>query len=188
MPRGGTAYGVPMDLRRWVGLALDSYEKWASGFGPVAPHPALVVSEERFSAAFTEFADRLGNSYPFFHPRYAGQMLKPPHPAAIAGYLAAMQINPNNHTLDGGPATSHLEKEVVAQIAGMYGWETYLGHLTSSGTIANLEALFVARESHPGLGVAYSADSHYTHARMCQLLGMAGHVVKTDEQGRMDLD
>jgi glutamate/tyrosine decarboxylase-like PLP-dependent enzyme len=169
-------------------MALDSYEKWASGFGPVPPHPALVVSEERFSAAFEEFAERLGGSYPFFHPRYAGQMLKPPHPAAIAGYLAAMQINPNNHALDGGPATSHLEKEVVAQIAGMYGWATYLGHLTSSGTIANLEALFVARESHPDLGVAYSADSHYTHARMCRLLGMAGHAVKTDEQGRMDLD
>ena len=51
---------------------------------------------------------------PFFHPDYAGQMLKPPHPAAVAGYLAGMLVNTNNHALDGGPATSEMEKEVVA--------------------------------------------------------------------------
>lgn len=176
-----------MNLRRWVGMAVDSYEKWAAGFGPFDVHPALVIGEDQFTAAFTEFADRLGGSYPFFHPRYAGQMIKPPHPAAIAGYLAAMQINSNNHALDGGPATSAMEKEVVAQLAGMFGFEPYLGHLTSSGTIANLEALFVARQCHPDRGVAFSADSHYTHARMCRLLAMDGHVVPTDSAGRMDL-
>ena len=42
-----------------------------------------------------------------------------------------------------------------------------LGHLTSSGTIANLEALWVARELHPGKAVVFGANAHYTHARMC---------------------
>ena len=176
-----------MDLRRWTGAALEAYRQWAAGYGPVEPHPALVVSEERFAEAFAELADRLRDNYPFFHPRYAGQMLKPPHPAAIAGYLAAMQVNPNNHALDGGPATAAMEKEVVAQLATMFGYGEHLGHLTTSGTIANLEALYVARETHPDLGVAYSADSHYTHARMCRLLGIAGHAVPTDSGGRMDL-
>ena len=102
-------------------------------------------------------------------------MLKPPHPAAMVGYVATMLINPNNHALDGGPATAQMEKDVVAQLAGMFGYGTeFLGHLTSSGTIANLEALFVARETHSGKGIAYSADSHYTHARMCYLLGIDG--------------
>ena len=77
-------------------------------------------------------------------------MLKPPHPAAVAGYLAAMLVNPNNHALDGGRVTSAMEKEAVAQLAAMFGFATHLGHLTSSGTIANLEALYVARETHPG--------------------------------------
>ena len=45
----------------------------------------------------------MAGNYPFFHPRFAGQMLKPPHPVAVAGYLAAMLVNPNNHALDGGP-------------------------------------------------------------------------------------
>ena len=177
-----------MDLRRWLGSAVDSHQKWASEYGDVAAHPALQVSEERFDAALAELSERLRDNYPFFHPRYAGQMLKPPHPAALAGLLAAAQINPNNHALDGGPATAAMEKEVVADLAGMFGYREHLGHLTTSGTIANLEALFVARETHPSLGVAYSADSHYTHARMCHLLGVAGHVVPTDAAGRMDLD
>src|SRR5262245_65521996 len=109
----------------------------------------MLVSDERFAAAFGELTGRLRNNYPFFHPSYAGQMLKPPHPAAVAGYLAAMLINPNNHALDGGPATGQMEKETVATLAAMFGLDTHLGHLTTSGTRANLEALYVARETHP---------------------------------------
>ncbi|GLU45726.1 aspartate aminotransferase family protein [Nocardiopsis ansamitocini] len=133
-----------------------------------------------------ELTDRLTGNYPFFHPRYAGQMLKPPHPVAVVGYLAAMLINPNNHALDGGPPTAEMEREAVAELAGMFGFDTHLGHLTSGGTIANLEALFVAREIHPGKAVAFSAESHYTHARMCHLLGVATRSVATDRFGRMD--
>ncbi|MCO1575071.1 aminotransferase class V-fold PLP-dependent enzyme [Crossiella sp. SN42] len=177
-----------MNLRHWLSAAVDAHESWAKGFGDFSPHPALHVDETRFGEALGELGERLRDNYPFFHPRYAGQMLKPPHPAAVVGYLAAMQINPNNHALDGGRATAELEKEVVAQLAGMFGYRTHLGHLTSSGTIANLEALFVARETHPGKVVLYSADAHYTHSRMCQVLGVAGEPVPVDAGGRMDLD
>ncbi len=168
--------------------AVAANREWAAGFGPLTPHPSLEVSDERFGAAFAEFTERLADNYPFFHPRYAGQMLKPPHPAAVTGYLAAMLINPNNHALDGGPATARMEREVTAQLAAMFGFGTHLGHLTTSGTIANLEALFVARELHPGRGIAFSADAHYTHSRMCGLLGIEGHPVAVDRRGRMDLD
>jgi glutamate/tyrosine decarboxylase-like PLP-dependent enzyme len=48
--------------------------------------------------------------------------------------------------------------------------------------------LFVARELHPGRGIAFSADAHYTHGRMCGLLGIEGHPVAVDRRGRMDLD
>jgi glutamate/tyrosine decarboxylase-like PLP-dependent enzyme len=176
-----------VDLRRWLGAAVDAYEKWAGEYGPYDQHPALDIPQERFDAAFGELAERLRGNYPFFHPRYAGQMLKPPHPAAIAGYVAAMQINPNNHALDGGPATAAMEREVVGQLAAVFGFGEHLGHLTTSGTIANLEALYVARETHPGLGVAYSADSHYTHSRMCQLLGVEGRAVPVDALGRINV-
>ena len=70
----------------------------------------------------------------------------------------------------------------------MFGYGDHLGHLTSSGTIANLEALYVARELHPDRGIAYSVDSHYTHSRMSKLIGVAGHAVPVDATGKMDLD
>src|SRR5450755_2342186 len=177
-----------MDLHRWLGAGLDAVAQWQEGFGPAGQHESLQVSDEQMAAVFGEFTGRLADNYPFFHPAYAGQMLKPPHPAAVAGYLTAMLINPNNHALDGGPATAQMEKEVIAQLAAMFGMAQHLGHLTTSGTIANLEALFVARELHPGRGIAYSTEAHYTHGRMCGVLGIAGTAVGVDAAGRLDLD
>ncbi|UED88292.1 aminotransferase class I/II-fold pyridoxal phosphate-dependent enzyme [Streptomyces profundus] len=177
-----------MDLAYWLGRAVAEHQAWTKRFGPHPRHPSQSVDPERLTVAFDELSQRIGGSYPFFHPSYAGQMLKPPHPVAVLGYVATMLVNPNNHALDGGPATSAVEEEVVAQLAAMFGMETHLGHLTGGGTVANLEALFVARQCHPGLGVAYSAASHYTHARMCHLLGVPGYSVAVDARGRMDVD
>jgi glutamate/tyrosine decarboxylase-like PLP-dependent enzyme len=181
--------GAGAELAGWCARVIRAVAEWQDGFGPIPPHPALRVDAARVERLLDELTGRLRDNYPFFHPRYAGQMLKPPHPAAVAAHLAAMLINPNNHALDGGPATAALEREAVAELARMlHVPETCLGHLTSSGTIANLEALFVARELHPGRGVACSEDAHYTHRRMCHLLGMACEPVATDGDGHLDLD
>jgi glutamate/tyrosine decarboxylase-like PLP-dependent enzyme len=176
-----------MDTGSWLLKVLQANERWTASFGAYETHPSVDVTGERLAGPVAELLDRLGDNYPFGHPRYAAQMLKPPHPVAVVGYLAAMLINPNNHALDGGPATAAMEKEVVNGLAAMFGLDEHLGHLTSSGTIANLEALFVARELHPSLGVAYSTEAHYTHARMCRVLGVAGHPVAVDSSGRMDI-
>jgi glutamate/tyrosine decarboxylase-like PLP-dependent enzyme len=152
-------------------------------------HPATEPDADRLAAAWAEFEERMADHYPFFHPRYAGQMLKPPHPVAVAAYEQAMRINPNNHALDGGPGTSAMEVEVVEQLAAMFGLPSpALGHLTSSGTIANLEALWVARELRPRTRVVHSAQAHYTHGRMCQVLGVEATAVPSGPEGRIDLD
>ncbi|MCT2582994.1 pyridoxal phosphate-dependent decarboxylase family protein [Actinophytocola gossypii] len=176
------------ELSSWLREGVEAVEAWQRTFADRSEHPAQRVDPERFRAAFTELTERLTDNYPFFHPDYAGQMLKPPHPVAVAGYLTTMLVNPNNHAVDGGPATARMEREAVAALATMFGFDQHLGHLTGGGTVANLEALFVARESHPGRGVAFSTESHYTHARMCQVLGMPGYTVPVDDTGRMDLD
>ena len=175
-----------MDLQAWLVRAAAAVARWEASYPPFPRHPSLEVSGARFAAAFDVLAERMRGNYPYFHPGYAGQMMKPPHPAAAAGYLAAMLINPNNHALDGGPATSAMEKEAVAELAAMFGFPAHLGHLTSSGTIANLEALYVSRELHPGRGIACSSQAHYTHARMCGVLGVPASVVAADAAGRMD--
>ena len=175
------------DLSTWLPRVAAAHEQWMAQYGAFEPHQSLAVSDEDLEAALGRLQERLADNYPFGHPRYVGQMLKPPHPAAVLGYLSAMLVNPNNHALDGGPATAAMEKDVVARLATMFGLPEHLGHLTSSGTIANLEALWVARETHPGRRIAYSADAHYTHARMCALLGVEGVAIPVDAGGRMDV-
>ena len=138
--------------------------------------------------ALHALTDRLEDNYPFFHPLYAGQMLKPPHPVASAAYATAMWINPNNHALDGGPATAALEREVIAELGEMLGLDAPLGHLSASGTIANLEALWIARCCRPGTAFAVSDAAHYTHARMASVLGVPVVAVATDANGRMCVD
>jgi glutamate/tyrosine decarboxylase-like PLP-dependent enzyme len=138
--------------------------------------------------ALAELAERLRNTYPYPDPRYAGQMLKPPSAVAWAAYATAMLLNPNNHALDGGPATAEMEKEAVAQIATMFGYEQHLGHLTASGTIANLEALWVARELHPDAAIVSGANAHYTHGRVSAVLGATHETVSQDARGRIDLE
>src|SRR3954466_14952144 len=138
--------------------------------------------------ALAELAERLRNTYPYPDPRYAGQMLKPPSAIAWAAYATAMLLNPNNHALDGGPATAAMEREAVAELAAMFGLPSHLGHLTASGTIANLEALWVARELRPGETVLSGVNAHYTHQRVSAVLGQAHETIAQDERGRIDLD
>lgn len=134
-------------------------------------------------------AVRMQDNYPYAHPLYAGQMLKPPHPLARAAYALAMSVNPNNHALDGGRASSAMEMEAVAGLAGMFGMAGHLGHLTSGGTFANLEALWVARQKAArGLqSVAASEQAHYTHGRISGVLGMDFMAIPVDSSNRMDL-
>jgi tyrosine decarboxylase / aspartate 1-decarboxylase len=149
-------------------------------------------SDPAIAAVLEEAAHRLGDNYPYFHPLYAGQMLKPPHPVARAAYALAMKINPNNHALDGGRASSAMEVEAVRQIASMFGWQErqdpYLGHLTSSGTFANLEALWMAGQLQPGKRIVASEQAHYTHHRISAVLKLEFASVATDSRGRMSLD
>ena len=135
-----------------------------------------------------ETARRLGDNYPYFHPLYAGQMLKPPHPVARAAYALAMKLNPNNHALDGGRASSAMEVEAVKEIAAMFGWKEFLGHLTSSGTFANLEALWMAGQLAPGGRIVASEQAHYTHRRISGVLKLEFASIAADERGRMKLE
>jgi glutamate/tyrosine decarboxylase-like PLP-dependent enzyme len=163
---------------------------WIGQWGAFEPDASVAVSDADVEKVLRKLARHLTDNYPFSHPVYAGQMLKSPHPVAAAAYALTMRLNPNNHALDGGPATAALEREVIAAMAHMVGYapESSLGHLTSSGTIANLEALWVARESNPGKAIASSAAAHYTHHRMCGVIGVEHVTIPADTNGRVSLD
>ncbi len=135
-----------------------------------------------------ELAGQLVDNDPYFHPLYAGQMLKPPHPVARLAWALSLFINPNNHALDGGRATSRLEQSSIRSLGRLFGWTDPLGHLTSGGTLANLEALWVARECQPGRrAIVASEEAHYTHRRMAGLLGVPFVPIPVDNRGRMEM-
>jgi tyrosine decarboxylase/aspartate 1-decarboxylase len=167
-----------------LGSALETLEQ---GFASL-PAPSEQPSDKKqLAAVMNEVAVRMQDNYPYFHPQYAGQMLKPPHPIARAAYALATWINPNNHALDGGRASSQMEKDAVAQIAAMFGWRSHLGHLCSGGTMANLEALWVTGQLRPGKKILASDQAHYTHSRITSVLGLPFAAVPTDNRGRMDI-
>lgn len=165
-------------IREWLNTFPTEFEQ----------DETLKTDEKLFESVSQEFIERLKDNYPFHHPLYIGQMLKPPADEAIIAYLAAMAINPNNHALDGGPATAKMEKEVIADFANLFGFDKYLGHLTTSGTIANFEALLIAREINPNGFIAFSEEAHYTHSRVCSWLRVPSVVIPTDQFGKMDLN
>jgi glutamate/tyrosine decarboxylase-like PLP-dependent enzyme len=134
-----------------------------------------------------QVAEKMQDNFPYQHPLYAGQMLKPPHEIARLAYMLAMWINPNNHALDGGRASSAMEKEAVAEIALMFGWSASLGHLTSSGTFANLEALWIAGNIHPKKMIVASEFAHYTHERISHVLGLKFQKIGCNKSGEMDM-
>lgn len=169
-------------------LLHNALDQLAAGFADLAPAEAPVSGEGDFAAVLAQVAGRMQDNYPYFHPLYAGQMLKPPHPIARLAYALSLWINPNNHALDGGRASSRMEKEAVAELATMIGWETHLGHLTSGGTMANLEALWIARSVKPDSTVVASEQAHYTHSRISAVLGIDFEAIPADRLGRMDVD
>jgi glutamate/tyrosine decarboxylase-like PLP-dependent enzyme len=156
------------------------------GFADLPAAPSQPLGSEA-AAILNEAATRLHDNYPYAHPLYAGQMLKPPHPIARAAYALTMSVNPNNHALDGGRASSAMELETVAELAKMFGFPQHLGHLSSSGTFANLEALWISGQTVPGRGIAASDQAHYTHTRISGVLGLPFVEIPSDHTGRMDM-
>jgi glutamate/tyrosine decarboxylase-like PLP-dependent enzyme len=165
----------------------QALEKLDAGFAGLPETSRSSTNYTRMAEVLAATAERLQDNYPYFHPLYAGQMLKPPHPVARVAYALAQWINPNNHALDGGRASSAMEKEAVNDLAQMFGWREHLGHLTGGGTMANLEALWAAGQLRPGKTVVASTQAHYTHLRISGVLKLPFEPIPCDAHGRMDI-
>jgi len=183
------------DNQALLRLLESGFRRLEDGFGSLAtenpenPTPVTPEWDQNTDQILAEVANRMSDNYPYFHPLYAGQMLRPPHPIARAAYALAMAINPNNHARDGGRASSQMEIEAVAEIARMFGWgKQHLGHLTSGGTFANLEALWVAGQLRPEASILASTEAHYTHSRISHALRLPFETIAADATGRMDLN
>lgn len=113
---------------------------------------------------------RLRRSFPFHSPRYVAHQQSEVALGALAGGLLGMLYNANNVTTESGNVSVEVEIEAASKLIGMIGYtpppakpgpgagrDAYMAfrdaalgdyawcHLTSGGTAANIEALWVAR-------------------------------------------
>jgi glutamate/tyrosine decarboxylase-like PLP-dependent enzyme len=131
----------------------EDYYAWRRNYFPedgVVIDSVLRRENEPFHDAFEdrliELLGRLKADFPFHSPRYAAHMLSEQTLPSVAGYFAAMLYNPNNVTSEAAPVTVRLEHEASRLLARMVGYTSDAwSHITSGGTIANLEALWMAR-------------------------------------------
>ena len=162
-------------------LLHDALARLEQGFVHLPPIDTAPADPVALREVLNEVAERLRDNYPYFHPLYAGQMLKPPHPVARLAYALAMWINPNNHALDGGRASSAMEKEAVAEIAR----DVRLGRRTSATSRAAARWRTSRRcgsraSSSPARPSLASAQAHYTHSRISAVLGLPFESVPAD--------
>ncbi|MGB3135227.1 MAG: aspartate aminotransferase family protein [Nodosilinea sp.] len=135
------------------------------------------------------------------HPGYMGHMDPLPSTASIVGDWVAAALNNNMLSVEMSPTLSRLEPLLLAEIAQLFGLgKTAGGLLTSGGTLANLQALTVARNVqlgclHKGLTgspppIIFASELAHTSiqkAAMLLGLGINGVVpVPTNDQAQMD--
>lgn len=88
------------------------------------------------------------------HPRMFGYVASPAAPAGTLASLLVAALNSNVTSWRSAPAPTEVEKTVVRWLAEMISYagqgrnEACGGLLTSGGSMANLNALFVAQRSH----------------------------------------
>lgn len=171
MTRHPSASDEPLDLRSLFlgpkGENADVFERllleafrdhvfWRRNFHP--EDGFRVLEGEKRSASFEQSISTLSQQLlsllaelkggvPFFSPRYIGHMTSDLTMASLIGYFATMLYNPNNVAAEASPVTTRMELEVGRQLAAMVGYpeDAQWSHLTSGGTVANFEALWVAR-------------------------------------------
>ncbi len=194
---GSLGEEVPL-LKELIGQALERYRDWRSSVYPdrsIYPQTEEFRRErDRFLARlrqqFEQFMERMDrDSIPFGSARYAAQMLKDPGIPALLAYWYTQMTNPNNHAYEGGPPTTEMEMEVVEDLKKLVGFEEGWGHLTSGGTLANMEALWAVRDTYPPGKNVFSVGSHYSWKRINSILRTEGFVeVGVDSHYRMDLN
>ena len=137
---------------------IDEHIFWRRDFHP-EDKPVVSVEEMRNESSYLQTLEKTEeallaltsrlkqSSAPWFSARYLGHMNTDTLMSANLGYMAAMLYNPNNCAFEGSPATTAMEIEVGKQIATMLGYDKdkSWGHITSGGTVANYEGVWVAR-------------------------------------------
>jgi glutamate/tyrosine decarboxylase-like PLP-dependent enzyme len=135
---------------------FTDYVHWRRNYFPTDPW--IVGRARRRSAEHESWYDLLTTNldailselkyhFPLHSPRYIAHMVSEQSLPAVLGHFAGLLYNPNNVTGESAPITVALELEVGRMIATMLGYQPRKAwaHICSGGTLATIEALWVAR-------------------------------------------
>ena len=154
------------ELERFIVEAIRDQAFWRRNFHPSDPthitgemkrSPEYLAAMDSLTEGYQSLLAFLKKSVPFFSMRYQGHMNWDLTIPGILGYFAAMLYNPNNVAFEGSTATTILEVLVGDDLCKMLGYTIPdraaidkgairpWGHITCDGTVANIEALWSAR-------------------------------------------
>ena len=112
---------------------------------------AYLDFEARMRRELHQLSAALKRSIPFHSPRYIGHMVSDLLLPGLAAQMLALPYNPNNVSADAAPVTIRMELQAGLQLAAMVGFPAdpadpacAFGHLTSGGTLANVQGLRLA--------------------------------------------
>ena len=138
------------------------------------------------------------------NPRYLGHMDPPPTTMSVVGEFAAGVLNNNMLSVELSPVFSQLEAVLVREFSRLFGLgENAGGFLISGGSLANLQALAVARnQAFPEVRekgfselslrpvLFASEDAHTSIQKAAMILGLGSRAVipvKTNVHSQMDV-
>ncbi len=133
---------------------FEDYVYWRRNYFPQDPIVVDRMRRRKHEPWFDYMTSNLDNilkdlkaHFPFYSPRYVAHMLSEQSLPSVLGYFAGMLYNPNNVTDEAAPVTVRLELEVGNMLSAMIGYkpDESWAHICSGGTVANIEALWVAR-------------------------------------------
>ncbi|TCC66374.1 aspartate aminotransferase family protein [Kribbella pittospori] len=193
--RGPLPHGSPAEVLRRIAEVLGEPRVPSTGVGE--------------SAALDLIAGLLDeHGIDLSHPHAAAHLQPPVLQVAVDADALASASNASMDTYDSGPATLAIEQWVVKALAGLAGFGPQAdGVLTPGGSISNLLAVLIARDS---AGAATGIDvrrngvqgldrpvvfcselAHFSVQRACAALGLgeeAAITIGSDEEFRMRTD
>lgn len=144
-------------FKNTLNFLMDEHMHWRRDFHPEDPNLTLPneMRSEHYQATLDRTTDVLMDlsaklkktSMPWFSARYLGHMNSDTLMVANLAYMATILYNPNNCAYEASTATTPMEIEAGKDMATMLGFDpaTSWGHITTDGTIANYEGLWMAR-------------------------------------------